>query len=112
MIVNDSYPWVEKQIVHRPKFAIWQKAVRDGLLDAGVSPYNGFTYDHIYGTKVGGTIFDKYGRRHTAAELLSTGNPQKLTVLIYSTVQNIIFDKRGKTKVKRFNRVSSASYTC
>ena len=34
----------------------WQSALRDGLLEAGVLPNNGFTYDHIYGTKVGGTI--------------------------------------------------------
>ncbi|TKY64370.1 HOTHEAD protein [Spatholobus suberectus] len=95
-LVNQSYPWVEKQIVHRPKFSPYQRAVRDSLLDSGVSPFNGFTYDHIYGTKVGGTIFDRFGRRHTAAELLASGNPDKLTVLIYATVQKIVFDTRGK----------------
>ncbi|KAL3735972.1 hypothetical protein ACJRO7_024998 [Eucalyptus globulus] len=94
-LVNESYPWVEKQIVHRPDFAPWQRAFKDSLLDVGVSPFNGFTYDHLYGTKVGGTIFDRYGRRHTAAELLATANPQKLTVLIHATVQKIVFDTRG-----------------
>ncbi|MCI25578.1 protein HOTHEAD-like [Trifolium medium] len=91
-LVNKSYPWVEKQIVHRPTFSHWQRALRDGLLDAGVSPFNGFTYEHKYGTKLGGTIFDRFGRRHTAAELLASGNPNKLTVLIYATVQKIVFD--------------------
>ena len=95
-LVNKSYPWVEKQIVHRPTFSHWQRAFRDGLLDAGVSPFNGFTYEHKYGTKVGGTIFDRFGRRHTAAELLSSGNPNKLTVLIYATVQKIVFDTTGR----------------
>ncbi|KAE7999111.1 hypothetical protein FH972_003586 [Carpinus fangiana] len=95
-LVNESYPFVEKKIVHRPKLAPWQKAVRDSLLDVGVSPFNGFTYDHIYGTKIGGTIFDRFGRRHTAAELLASGNPSKLTVLIHATVQNIVFDTTGK----------------
>ncbi|KAG4978881.1 hypothetical protein AAZX31_13G331700 [Glycine max] len=95
-LVNESYPWVEKQIVHRPKFSDWQRAVRDGLLAAGVSPFNGFTYDHKYGTKVGGTIFDRFGRRHTAAELLASANPHKLTVLIHATVQKIVFDTKGK----------------
>ncbi|XP_061371086.1 protein HOTHEAD isoform X1 [Gastrolobium bilobum] len=95
-LVNQSYPWVEKQIVHRPKFSPWQRAARDSLLDAGVSPFNGFTYDHKYGTKVGGTIFDRFGRRHTAAELLASGNHDKLTVLIHATVQNIVFDTKGK----------------
>ncbi|KAK2406375.1 protein HOTHEAD [Trifolium repens] len=95
-LVNESYPWVEKQIVHRPKFSPFQRALRDSLIDNGVSPYNGFTYDHIYGTKVGGTIFDRFGRRHTAAELLASGNPDKLTVLVHATVQKIVFDTTGK----------------
>ncbi|XP_058750325.1 protein HOTHEAD-like [Vicia villosa] len=95
-LVNESYPWVEKQIVHRPKFSPFQRAVRDSLIDTGVSPFNGFTYDHIYGTKVGGTIFDRFGRRHTSAELLASGNPEKLTVLVHATVQKIVFDTTGK----------------
>ncbi|XP_020227218.1 protein HOTHEAD [Cajanus cajan] len=97
-LVNQSYPWVEKQIVHRPTFSAYQRAVRDSLLDTGVSPFNGFTYDHVYGTKVGGTIFDRFGRPHTAAELLASGNRDKLTVLIYATVQKIVFDTRGKRR--------------
>ncbi|KAK2983809.1 hypothetical protein RJ640_008485 [Escallonia rubra] len=95
-LVNESYPWIEKQIVHRPEFSPYQRAVRDGLLEVGISPFNGFTYDHLYGTKVGGTIFDKYGRRHTAAELLTSGNPEKLNVLIHASVQKIVFDTTGK----------------
>ena len=94
-LVNESYPWVEKQIVHQPKLAQWQDAVKGSLLDVGVSPYNGFTYDHIYGTKVGGTIFDRFGRRHTAAELLASANPKMLTVLVYASVQKVLFDKPG-----------------
>lgn len=95
-LVSESYPWVERQIVHKPKLAPWQKALRDSLLDVGVSPFNGFTYDHKYGTKVGGTIFEENGRRHTAAELLASANPEKLDVLIHATVQKITFDTRGK----------------
>ncbi|KAA3468842.1 protein HOTHEAD-like [Gossypium australe] len=71
-LVNEAYTWVEKQIVHQSKLAPLQYAFKGSLLDVGVSPYNGFTYDNIYGTKVGGTIFDRFGRRHTAAELLLT----------------------------------------
>ncbi|KAL7180374.1 hypothetical protein ACSBR1_043554 [Camellia fascicularis] len=95
-LVNESYPWVEKQIVYQPKLVPWQIAVRDSLLDVGVSPFNGFTYDHVYGTKVGGTIFDKFGGRHTAAELLASANPEKLDVLIHATVQKIVFHTTGK----------------
>lgn len=98
-LVNESYPWIEKQIVHWPELVPWQEAVRDSLLEVGVSPFNGFTYDHVYGTKVGGTIFDKYGRRHTAANLLATGNPRNLDVLVHATVQKIMFDTMKK-KVK------------
>ncbi|XP_023548118.1 protein HOTHEAD-like [Cucurbita pepo subsp. pepo] len=91
-LVNESYSWVEKRIVHRPKLTDWQKTFTDSLLDVGISPFNGFTYDHLYGTKVGGTIFDRFGRRHTTAELLPSGNPDNLTVLVHATVQRLIFD--------------------
>ncbi|KAK1436889.1 hypothetical protein QVD17_02673 [Tagetes erecta] len=95
-LVNESYPWVEKQIVHEPMFEPWQRAVHDGLLEAGVSPDNGFTYDHLYGTKVGGTIFDKHGRRHSAAELLVSANPKNIDVLIHARAHKITFDMAGK----------------
>ncbi|KAL0341890.1 UNVERIFIED_CONTAM: protein HOTHEAD [Sesamum calycinum] len=95
-LVNESYPWIEKQIVHRPDLIPWQRAVRDSLVEIGISPFNGFTYDHIYGTKVGGTIFDRFGRRHTAAELLASANPKNLHVLVHATVLKIEFDTTGK----------------
>ncbi|KAK1281757.1 Protein HOTHEAD [Acorus calamus] len=91
-LVNESYPWVERQIVHWPVLAPWQKALRDGLLAAGVTPINGYTYDHVFGTKVGGTTFDRDGFRHTAADLLSSGDPENLHVLIHASVQRILFD--------------------
>jgi len=94
-LVNESYPWVEQQIVQKPKLAPWQRAFVDGLLEAGISPFNGFTFDHKYGTKVGGTIFEENGRRHTAAELLGSANPNKLTVLIHATVQKVTFNTKG-----------------
>ncbi|XP_075492990.1 protein HOTHEAD-like isoform X1 [Primulina tabacum] len=95
-LVNESFPWIEKQIVHRPPFRSWQRAIRDSLVEVGISPFNGFTYDHLYGTKVGGTIFDRFGRRHTAAELLASANPENLRVLVHATVQKIEFDTTGK----------------
>ncbi|KAJ8560105.1 hypothetical protein K7X08_004163 [Anisodus acutangulus] len=95
-LVNESYPWIEKQIVHKPILAPWQKAVRDGLLEVGISPFNGFTYDHINGTKFGGTIFERLGRRKSEAELLTSANPEKLHVLVHATVQKIEFETSGK----------------
>ncbi|CAO2163468.1 unnamed protein product [Urochloa humidicola] len=98
-LVNQSYPWVEERIVHWPKVAPWQAALRDGLLEAGVSPYNGYTYDHLCGTKVGGTIFDEAGYRHTAADLLAAGNSNNLRVLLYASVNKIVFNtKQGHRK--------------
>ncbi|WOG99154.1 hypothetical protein DCAR_0518502 [Daucus carota subsp. sativus] len=95
-LVNESYPWIENQIVHMPKLTSWQRAMRYGLLEVGISPDNGFTYDHLYGTKVGGTTFDRYGRRHSAAELLKSATRENLDVLIHATVQKVVFDKSGK----------------
>ncbi|KAL8043357.1 hypothetical protein ABFX02_09G114800 [Erythranthe guttata] len=100
-LVNESYPWVEDQIVHRPDLVPWQKTVRDSLVEIGISPFNGFTYDHLYGTKVGGTIFDRFGRRHTAAELLAYANPQNLHVLVHASVQKIVFDTKTTGKNPR-----------
>ncbi|KAL6846413.1 hypothetical protein ACP4OV_023861 [Aristida adscensionis] len=98
-LVNESFPWVEEKIVQWPKIAPWQAALRDGLLQAGVSPFNGYTYDHVSGTKVGGTIFDETGYRHTAADLLAAGDPSNLRVLLHASVDKIVFDSRqGRLK--------------
>ncbi|KAK7265533.1 hypothetical protein RJT34_33153 [Clitoria ternatea] len=98
--VNESYQWVEKTVAFQPQIKQWQSAVRDGLLEIGVQPNNGFTYDHIDGTKVGGTIFDQQGFRHTAADLLQHGNPARITVLLHATVHRILFTIKGKSKPK------------
>ncbi|XP_028119675.1 protein HOTHEAD-like isoform X1 [Camellia sinensis] len=90
-LVNESYEWVENKLVFRPPVLEWQSAVRDGLLEVGVVPDNGFTYDHIYGTKVGGTIFDQDGHRHTAADLLEYADPTKITVYLNAVVHQIFF---------------------
>ncbi|XP_031477361.1 protein HOTHEAD-like isoform X2 [Nymphaea colorata] len=101
-LVNESYPWIERQIVYQPKLAPWQAAVRDGLLEAGVSPFNGFTFDHVFGTKVGGTIFDRQGFRHTAADLLQSADPENVEVIIRATVQKVLFRSHiGKKKKPR-----------
>ncbi|XWS38426.1 hypothetical protein CRYUN_Cryun19dG0130500 [Craigia yunnanensis] len=99
-LVNESYQWVEKLVAFEPPLGQWQSAVRDGLVEAGVVPFNGFTYDHIYGTKVGGTIFDQQGNRHTAADLLEYANPSGLTVFLHASVHKILFAIKGKTRPK------------
>lgn len=93
--MNESYQWVEKLVAFEPPMGQWQSAVRDGLIEAGVLPFNGFTYDHIFGTKVGGTIFDQQGNRHTAADLLEYATPSGLTVLLHASVHKILFAIKG-----------------
>ncbi|XP_015570806.2 protein HOTHEAD-like [Ricinus communis] len=97
-LVNESYQWVEKIVAFEPIMRQWQTAVRDGLLEAGVLPNNGFTYDHFNGTKVGGTIFDQDGHRHSAADLLYYANPSGLTVLLHAPVHKILFRTQGKAR--------------
>ncbi|KAG5531101.1 hypothetical protein RHGRI_025899 [Rhododendron griersonianum] len=52
-LANESYDWVERVVAFQPPMLEWQSAVRAGLVEAGVVPDNGFTYDHLPGTKVG-----------------------------------------------------------
>lgn len=91
-LVNDSYRWA---VAFEPLIRQWQTAVGDGLLESGVYPYNGFTYDHLPGTKVGGTIFDTHWKRHTAADLLRYADPTRITVMLHSTVHKILFRVKG-----------------
>ena len=98
-LAEESYKWVEKKVVFEPPMLQWQSAVRDGLLEVGVLPYNDFTYDHLNGTKIGGTIFDKKGNRHTAADLLEYADPRRISVYLHATVQKILFKyNTGKEK--------------
>ncbi|KAL5817752.1 hypothetical protein ACOSQ3_026130 [Xanthoceras sorbifolium] len=99
-LVNESYEWLEKLVAFEPQMREWQSAVRDGLLEVGVLPNNGFTYDHLYGTKVGGTIFDKEGHRHTAADLLEYANPSGLTLLLHASVHKVLFRSKGNSRPK------------
>ncbi|XP_076902624.1 protein HOTHEAD-like [Bidens hawaiensis] len=90
-LVNESYRWVERRVAFHPPLRQWQLAVRNSLLEIGIRPYNGYT-------KVGGTILDGYGHRHTSADLLHYANPNGLTVLLHAPVQKILFTTEGKVK--------------
>ncbi|XP_039780304.1 protein HOTHEAD-like [Panicum virgatum] len=94
-LVNASYRWVERALVFRPGVPRWQGALREGLLEAGITPDNGYTLEHVPGTKIGGTIFDRRGRRHTAADLLRRAHPRRLTVFLHATVSRILFRRGG-----------------
>ncbi|CAA7060429.1 unnamed protein product [Microthlaspi erraticum] len=100
--VEAAYEWVEKKVAFEPQVEGWQMAFRDGLLEAGVIPYNGFTYGHIEGTKIGGTIFDRDGHRHTAADLLEYANPKTIVVYLHASVHKILFTTKGNPKPKAY----------
>ncbi|KAI4377883.1 hypothetical protein MLD38_015444 [Melastoma candidum] len=76
----------------------WHSTSRDGLVEAGVMLFNGFTYDCIYGTQVGGTIFDEPGHRHTAAYLLQYADPDDITDLVHASVYKILFWRGGNQR--------------
>lgn len=48
-MVNQSYEWVEREIVFKPELNNWQSAVRDFFLEAGIGPYNEFSLDWVLG---------------------------------------------------------------
>ncbi|GLJ35736.1 hypothetical protein SUGI_0717760 [Cryptomeria japonica] len=113
-IVNESYEWVEKSNAFKPdKLFVWSSAVRDGLLEAGVLPYNGYTLNNLEGTKISATIFDNNGKRHTAADLLQHANPDNIIVLLNATASRILFDSSsGKLKATgvEFTGTNGKSY--
>lgn len=92
-LVNESYVWAEKKVAFRPAVVGWQAAVKDGLLDAGVLPYNGWTNEHLHGTKIGSSIFDESGYRHTAADLLEYADESKITLYLHAVAHQILFKK-------------------
>lgn len=94
-MVARAYAWVESIVAFFPLLHQWQNAVKNALLEVGVLPDNGYTFEHLTGTKVGGSIFDEAGKRHTAADLLQYANPANITVLLYANVHKIIFSPSG-----------------
>ncbi|KAK9750757.1 hypothetical protein RND81_02G219500 [Saponaria officinalis] len=95
-LVKQAYEWVESKLVFPPFLSPWQSIVLDGLLEAGVLPFNGYTLEHVQGTKLSGTLFDVFGKRHTSADLLVAGNVNNIVVLLNATASKIMFHKNGK----------------
>ncbi|GLT61109.1 hypothetical protein SLA2020_338380 [Shorea laevis] len=108
-LVTEAYKWVESRIVFKPELTLWQTVAEFGLLEAGILPYNGFSFEHIEGTKVGATVFDECGIRHTSADLLEAGNPENITVLLNATVENVIFynENRNKSRARGIRFIKS-----
>ncbi|KAH9302553.1 hypothetical protein KI387_014136, partial [Taxus chinensis] len=114
-LVNESYQWVEKTNAFEPdRLSRWSSALKDALLEVGVVPDNGFTVDHVEGTKISASTFDNNGTRHTAADLLKHANPQNIVVLLNATASRILFNSTsGNLKasgVEFMNSVDEKSY--
>ncbi|CAL8074343.1 unnamed protein product [Prunus armeniaca] len=90
-LVNKAYQWVEDTIVVKPKSQSWQSVIGEAYLEAGFLPNNGFSLDHIRGTRLTGSTFDNNGTRHAADELLNKGNPKNLRVAVHASVEKILF---------------------
>ncbi|XP_057952552.1 protein HOTHEAD-like [Malania oleifera] len=103
--VAEAYRWVEGKVVFEPEVKEWQAAVKDGLLEVGVLPDNGFTYEHLYGTKIGGSIFDRSGHRHTAADLLEYADPGRIAVYLHATVQRVLLRTIGNPRPRAYGVV-------
>ncbi|KAL3755842.1 hypothetical protein ACJRO7_002828 [Eucalyptus globulus] len=101
-LVEESYEWVERKVAFEPPVLGWQSAVRDGLIEAGVTPDNGFTYEHLLGTKIGGTIFDRSGHRHTAANLLEYAQPNNTVVYLFAIVHKILLSTVGERRPRAY----------
>ncbi|AES96777.1 putative long-chain-alcohol oxidase, FAD/NAD(P)-binding domain-containing protein [Medicago truncatula] len=110
-LVKEAYEWVESKVVFPPFFLTpWQSVAEFSLLETGILPYNGYSLEHIRGTKISGSVFDGFGKRHTSADLLEAGNPKNLTVLVNATVKKIIFHYNGdknETRAKGIKFIKS-----
>ncbi|XP_076904285.1 protein HOTHEAD-like [Bidens hawaiensis] len=104
-LIEESYQWIEERLVYELPLDNWQSALKAGLLEAGVTPDNGYTFDHLIGTKVGGSIFDQNGTRHTAANLLQDANPEGLALYLHATVHKVLFKRKGLSKPKAYGVV-------
>ncbi|KAI3970921.1 hypothetical protein MKX01_024568 [Papaver californicum] len=104
-LVREAYEWVESNIVFQPNhsdLSPWQSVAKESFVEIeDLIPFNGVSLEHVAGTKIGGTIFNGYGNRHSSADLLSAGNVNRINVLLNSTVKNIIFNHNGKQPTAR-----------
>lgn len=89
----------------RPELRNWQSLVRDGLLEAGVDPYNGFSLEHLVGTKIGGSTCDSSGRRHSAADLLNYANPVNIQVAVYASVERVLLASTSQSSRSRLSAI-------
>ncbi|KAJ0599403.1 putative (R)-mandelonitrile lyase [Helianthus annuus] len=104
--VERAYEWVENSIVTRPgRLNRFQTSFFNGLLESGVVPDNGFTFDHVRGTKIGGSTFNDSGIRHGAVELLNNANPENLDVLVHAMVDRLRLELHTTIQTEKYHIV-------
>ncbi|EFJ13663.1 hypothetical protein SELMODRAFT_424302 [Selaginella moellendorffii] len=90
---NASYTWAENAIVSLPVLGPFQSAFHKGLVEVGVTPDLGATYEHFVGTKTGGSLYDSNGQRRPSSNLIAAyANATNLQVVLHATVTKVQFD--------------------
>ncbi|GLJ45991.1 hypothetical protein SUGI_0968540 [Cryptomeria japonica] len=91
-MVNDSFMWVEKMNVFKlDPLSPWSSVTKNAFLEVGVLPYNGYTMDHLEGTKIGASTFDNKYKGHIAMDLLRYVDPNNIVVLLNATASRVLF---------------------
>ncbi|KAM1302283.1 hypothetical protein EV1_013246 [Malus domestica] len=116
-LVNATYEWIEDTIVYKPNAFAWQTITQQAFLEAGVLPDNGFSLDHVLGTRITGSTFDNNGTRHAADELLNKGDLDNLRVAVHANVEKILISSTFESNLsargvifKDSNGISHRSY--
>ncbi|KAE8700572.1 (R)-mandelonitrile lyase-like [Hibiscus syriacus] len=60
------------------------------ILTMGIDPHHGFSLEHFVGTKIGGSTFDRAGKRHSATDLLNYEKPANIRVSNYASVERVL----------------------
>ncbi|CAM6055556.1 unnamed protein product [Sphagnum tenellum] len=89
--VDPQYPF----LLNATEAPLQSVACYDYIVVSGGPPVpdNGGTFEHLIGTKIGGSPFDDTSRGHTAADLLQYENPDRITVLLWANTQRVLSNK-------------------
>ncbi|KAF7145829.1 hypothetical protein RHSIM_Rhsim04G0179300 [Rhododendron simsii] len=60
------------------------------VVESGADTYNGFSLDHLLGTKIGGSSFDSSGRHHSAGDLLSHAKTSIIRFAVHASVERVL----------------------
>ncbi|GJV37425.1 putative reverse transcriptase domain-containing protein [Tanacetum coccineum] len=87
-----EFTWEREDSFKKKYPHLFTNRVKDAR-EAGLIPSNGFSVEHLLGTKVSGSMFDNSGRRHGTVELQNKGHPDNLRIVVHATVDRITFSR-------------------